>query len=405
MSEILRKIRVPLESGEIRELEMPVPSLQEHLSQLKFEWCTLGEYSSKSSHNSNTLYFIHAGSRLLKVMFGFATLMVCEPNRIEYIPTQGFLPNSSYFGFVLGESLTPTGYPLGFTNQYLFSDGRFLRSIALFGVSYLKVVCYMPYNDLKIRSDAPVVDLTALDTTGMKNMKNMLNLGKVIELDVSGFNTSNVTTMEYMFYGCYSLKKLDLGGFDTKNVKSFSSMFGGCNSLESLNISGWNVKSCTDVSSMFDDCYLLKSININWINTQNIRTLAGMFSDCQALESLDLSAFVSKNVTQYYSMFAYCSALKTLDIRNFDFMFNQSSPIRMFYGCTSLRNLSFGKNYSNYTLDLGDCPLTHTSAMSVINGLKQCSKEAQLIFSTETFNTLTQEELALALSLGFTVVS
>ncbi|MBD5294849.1 MAG: BspA family leucine-rich repeat surface protein [Bacteroides sp.] len=405
MSEILRKIRVPLESGEVRELEMPVPSLQEHLSQLKFKWCTLAEYGAISSPDSETLYFIHAGWRLLKVMWGFATLMVCEPNRIEYIPTEKFSTNSSYFGFVLGESLTPTGYPLGFTNQYLFSNGRFLRTIRLFGVSYLKVVCYVPYNDLKITSDAPVVDLTALDTTQMKKMENMLNLGKVIELDVSGFNTLNVTTMEYMFYGCYSLKKLDLGGFDTKNVKSFSSMFEGCSSLESLNVSGWNVKSCTDVSSMFDNCYLLKSININWINTQNISTLAGMFSDCHALESLDLSAFVSKNVTQYYSMFAYCGALKTLDIRNFDFMFNRSSPIRMFYGCSSLRNLSFGKNYSNYTLDLGDCPLTHTSAMSVINGLKQCTKNPQLIFSAETYDTLTDEELALALSLGFTVVS
>ena len=37
-------------------------------------------------------------------------------------------------------------------------------------------------------------------------------------LDVSNFNTSNVTEMEAMFAGCSNLKSIDISNFDTRNV-------------------------------------------------------------------------------------------------------------------------------------------------------------------------------------------
>ena len=52
-------------------------------------------------------------------------------------------------------------------------------------------------------------------------------------LDLSGWNTSNVTNMGYMFSGCTSLTSLDLSGWDTSKVTFSTSMFDGCpNSLE-----------------------------------------------------------------------------------------------------------------------------------------------------------------------------
>ena len=38
------------------------------------------------------------------------------------------------------------------------------------------------------------------------------------KLDLSNFNTQNVTDMDYMFYNCSSLTKLDLSNFNTQNV-------------------------------------------------------------------------------------------------------------------------------------------------------------------------------------------
>ena len=38
---------------------------------------------------------------------------------------------------------------------------------------------------------------------------------KIISLDLSNLNTTQVTNMEYMFYICYKLISLDLSNFNT----------------------------------------------------------------------------------------------------------------------------------------------------------------------------------------------
>ena len=57
-------------------------------------------------------------------------------------------------------------------------------------------------------------------------MKAMFRKCKELEnLDLSNFNTSNVTNMEFMFYECDKLKYLNLLNFsincETKNIFSF----------------------------------------------------------------------------------------------------------------------------------------------------------------------------------------
>ena len=38
------------------------------------------------------------------------------------------------------------------------------------------------------------------------------------DINLSIFNTNNVTNMRFMFYGCLSLKELNLSNFNTNNV-------------------------------------------------------------------------------------------------------------------------------------------------------------------------------------------
>ena len=47
---------------------------------------------------------------------------------------------------------------------------------------------------------------------------------------------NNLTKTCYMFYDCYSLISLDLSNFNTQNVTNMSGMFAGCNSLKKENI-------------------------------------------------------------------------------------------------------------------------------------------------------------------------
>ena len=44
-------------------------------------------------------------------------------------------------------------------------------------------------------------------------------------IDLSNFNTFNVTDMNYMFYGCNSVKSIDLSHFDMANCYSYEDMF------------------------------------------------------------------------------------------------------------------------------------------------------------------------------------
>ena len=48
------------------------------------------------------------------------------------------------------------------------------------------------------------------------------------ELNISNFNTNNVTDMKYMFFKCSSLKELNISNFNTNNVTNMEYMFSGC---------------------------------------------------------------------------------------------------------------------------------------------------------------------------------
>ena len=57
---------------------------------------------------------------------------------------------------------------------------------------------------------------------------------KLPNLDLSSFDTANVTDMSYMFYECSSLPNLDLSSFDTGNVTDMDEAFSGCDQLDNL---------------------------------------------------------------------------------------------------------------------------------------------------------------------------
>ena len=59
--------------------------------------------------------------------------------------------------------------------------------------------------------------------------------------------------MSWMFYKCSSLTSLDISDFDTSNVTYMHSMFRNCSSLEYLNMSKATFGKLTSYSTMFQD--------------------------------------------------------------------------------------------------------------------------------------------------------
>ena len=207
------------------------------------------------------------------------------------------------------------------------------------------------------------LDLSCFDTSNVTDMSSMFEGCSSLEsLDLSGFDTSNVTNMGCMFEGCSSLESLDLSGFDTFNVTYMGWMFWGCSSLESLDLSGFDTLNVTDMSNMFSSCSSLESLNLSDFDTSNVTDMTAMFDGCSSLDSLDLSGFDTENVTSMSCMFYGCSSLETLDLSGFDTS-NVTNMRNMFHGCDSLE-----------FLDLDGFDISNASTDGMFDG---CSEEIQ----------------------------
>ena len=134
-------------------------------------------------------------------------------------------------------------------------------------------------------------------------------------LDLSNFNTSNVTNMEYMFNNCYKLKNIKFSNkFNTIKVTSMERMFEACNELEYLNLSDFNTLNVTNMKYMFNECNLLNEIKSpNKFITDKVISTEGMFQGCSELKDLDLSSFDASNVKYKKFMFNKCDKLKNIN--------------------------------------------------------------------------------------------
>ena len=194
------------------------------------------------------------------------------------------------------------------------------------------------------------LDLSGFDTANVTNMGNMFsNCHSLTSLDLSGFDTANVTDMGAMFDGCRSLTSVDLSGFDTTNVTNMAYMFGNCSSLTSVDVSGFDTANVTSMLEMFFVCSSLASVDVSGFDTTNVTDMGLMFFNCKSLASVDVSGFDTSNVTNMRDMFGMCSSLTSLDLSGFDTA-NVTDMAYMFFMCSSLTSLDLsGFDMTNVT--------------------------------------------------------
>ena len=76
----------------------------------------------------------------------------------------------------------------------------------------------------------------------------------LLQIDLSNFNTANVTDMGYMFYNCDALTTLDLSNFNTANITTMYMMFNSCSSLTTIYGGDWIKNESLNSSQMFIGC-------------------------------------------------------------------------------------------------------------------------------------------------------
>ena len=287
------------------------------------------------------------------------------------------------------------------------------------------------------------LDLSGWDTSSISKVWDsnsggtglFMNCENLVDLKLpKNFITSKVTNISDMFNGCKKLTSLDLSGWDTSNITEMNNLFKN-SGIKIIDISNWDLSSLkvsidkwqigfkdmfkdsqcetiklpnmnfrkdvkydfselsylksfyapelvntniTEVNDMFFKDKELKYVDMHDWDVSSVRRMYGMFSNCSSLTSLDLSNFNTTNVTTMGAMFYNCSSLTSLDLSKWD-VSNVTNMDYIFIGCTELKTLIAGhESDTNVTalnglkvnIDLSDCTkLNSASIMAICMGL------------------------------------
>ena len=300
--------------------------------------------------------FIH---RQLRVMFiallcALFTLPLAAQNREAYVVQSADETTLTFFYDSLRSSKTGT--------IWTFERDRYLTAPWKYGSTIKKMVFDPSFKDfLPIKIDwfksqqklSSIEGLENLNTSAVTDMSSMFyGCSDLKELNLSSFNTSAVTDMSSMFYSCSGLRALNLSSFNTSDVTNMSHIFFGCSGLKALNLSRFNTSKVTNMHSMFAGCSGLTELNLSSFNTSAVTNMFAMFSGCSGLTELNLSSFNTSAVTNMFSMFSGCSGLKELNLSSF----NTSAVMDMsfmFNTCSSLTELNLSSFNTSEVTKMG----------------------------------------------------
>jgi len=260
-------------------------------------------------------------------------------------------------GYYLPDSITSadlSGLDLsGASNlEYMFSKSSSLTALSLNVFGFIKL---LGTDVTKITADSSKYGITKSGTT--VNVYGVSIIGEFREAteykfpttlssaDLKGLNTSGVTSMSYMFSGCYKLTTLDVSSFNTSTVTSMSHMFNQCTNLTTLDVSKFDISKVTDMRAMFYVCSKLDTLDVTNFKTEKVTDMSYMFGACDKITSLNVSNFDTSSVSDMTAMFYRCINLTNLDISNFDTS-KVSRMTNMFLNCTSLVTIYASSNFS-----------------------------------------------------------
>lgn len=239
---------------------------------------------------------------------------------------------------------------------------------------------------------------------------------KLESIDLSGFDTSNVTNMEGMFSECYILSSIkipcnvqskvllptgtwkDIEGnqyteLPQSKATSFeitkavdenleipedAVYFGSWNGMTwSIDADGELLITGVDTRTTADYEYATWRSYEEYIKTavvkaESVKSTYFWFNGCSSLESVDVSAFDTSMVSDMSGMFRNCSSLASVNLNIFNTN-NVTNMSSMFSGCSQLENI----DVSNF----------ETSSVTNMGWMfADCSKLKELVVNFDTSN-------------------
>lgn len=238
----------------------------------------------------------------------------------------------------------------------------------------------------------------------------------ISELNVTGWNTTNVTAITDLFFESRNLKriigvegwylpkcvssgstprpfndcrmleqdngKLDLSnwhfGEQTTSNQAYVGWFQNTAKLREIDISTFNLSNCTTMSAMFDSVMSLKKIHLpeNIGSGEKLTNYGNIFNNCHYIEEIDFSTLNASKITSSYEPFPKCYNLKK------------------FYPPALLN--------ANITLSTNNM-LSHDSLVAVLNSLATLTSAKTLTIGKINLSKLSDDEIAIATNKGWTL--
>jgi prepilin-type N-terminal cleavage/methylation domain-containing protein len=289
------------------------------------------------------------------------------------------IPNGEFYNLYVGSEKTIYA---NFDSSYLFKDLTQNKSynFSNFKINFANKI----FNIFRANKQITHLDLSNWDTSNVTNMQGMFfDCNTLVDVDVSHFNTSNVTNMSHVFHKCYEIQYINVSNWDTSNVTILREFVSWDKKLKSLDVSNWDTSNGTDISAMFYDCRSLEVIDIvNW-DVRKIVNMYTTFVNCISLKELDFSKWETNSLTTLSDPlyergpFSGCSSLtkikfgpgfNTSKVTNMRYLFNLCKSLQtieglqyfdtskvtninaIFYSCESLKSLDLSTwNLDNVT--------------------------------------------------------
>lgn len=200
-----------------------------------------------------------------------------------------------------------------------------------------------------------VEGLESMDTSNVTTMDHMFYQNRAFtNFDFTKWDYSSVTDMGYMFFGA-GFEEISFNGKSMPNLKTVTLMFGGkndkdggvtehaavkrlyfsnctmnnanltsfksllkdCNKLEEAHFEGFTSTSITDMSYLFQNCENLSTANFKGCTLSSVITVAEMFNACSSLSSVNLTEAKMPSVTNVSNMFRQAS-VTTVTLKDCD---------------------------------------------------------------------------------------
>ena len=205
---------------------------------------------------------------------------------------------------------------------------------------------------------------------------------------LENLNTSAVTDMGGMFFGCSNLTSLNLSNFNTSKVTNMEGMFRDCSGLKTIiNTQTWR---CEKSQDMFKGCTQLKGAvkyDASKLDVTMANPTTGYFTDPnRKLEAYVLQSEDQHTLTFYYDNNRKLRSGETWDI---DMKSSSSKPVWAGTDYTSNKAVTkvvFDASFKDFRPTTTEGWFYHLSELTTIEGLENLNTSAVTDMSSMFYN-------------------